>query len=78
MVAAALEKNLRDSFAFGKTKSSRTHALLFLRLTLMTYNAFMTEWRRTKHELSKIIYNRTLHETLRQNRLDYTNVAVDN
>ena len=30
---------------------------------------FLTEWRETNRELSKIIYNRTLHETLRKNRL---------
>ena len=37
----------------------------------------MTEWWGTSHELSKI-YNRTLRETLRQNRLYFTNVAVEN
>ena len=37
----------------------------------------MTEWQWANHELPKT-YNRTLHETPRQNRLYYTKVAVGN
>ena len=40
--------------------------------------AFVTERQGTNREWSKIMYNRTSHETLRQNRLNYTNVAVGN
>ena len=41
-------------------------------------SAFVSEWRGKNREWSKIIYNQTLHEMLRQNRLCYTNVAVGN
>ena len=41
-------------------------------------SAFVTEWQGTLGEWSKIIYNQTLHETLRQNRLYYNNVTAGN
>ena len=39
---------------------------------------FVAEERGTTGEWSKIIQKRILRETLRQNRLDYNNVAIDN
>ena len=41
-------------------------------------SAFVTEYRGTTGEWTKILYNRILHETLGQNRLYYINVAVGN
>ena len=52
-------------FAFRKTKSCRQHAML----NVGDLRAFVTEWQGTIGEWSKIIYNWTLLEMLRQNRL---------
>ena len=41
-------------------------------------SAFVTEWQGKIGEWSKIIYNQTLDETLRQSRLYNNNVAVGN
>ena len=41
-------------------------------------SVFVTEWQGTIGEWSKTIYKQTLHETLRQNRLYYTDLAVGN
>ena len=41
-------------------------------------SAFVTKWQGKTGERSKIIFNRTLHETLRQSRLYYSNTAVGN
>ena len=67
-----------DSFVFRKTKSCTQHSFLVLRFDVGDLSAFVTESRGSSREWSKIIHNRTLHETLRQNRPYYTNVLVGN
>ena len=67
-----------DSFVIRKNRSRRQHSLLVLRLRLVIQMHIVTEWQGRNREWSKIRYNRTLHEKLRQNRLYYTKVAVGN
>ena len=86
MVVATLGKNLLlpvpkwsncDFFAFKKTKSCRQHALSAM-VDFGGLSAFVNKWQGKIGERSKIIFNRTLHETLRHSRNYYTNVAVGN
>ena len=77
MVAATSGKSLRplviDSFAFRETKNFRQNALLVLQF-IGDWSAYVTEWRGTNCEWSKIIYNRTLHESW--DRADFTKLKL--
>ena len=66
-----------DSSSFKKIKSCRQNSLLVLRLTSVI-RCFCDWMTCGKSWMIKTIYNQTLHETLRQNRLYYNNVAVGN
>ena len=61
-----------DFFVFKKKQELQATCSLSAEVDVGNLSAFLTEYKVTNREWSKIIYNQTLQETLRQNRLTFS------